>query len=510
MNLKALKRKLATLQRQLHALTPADGTFTDASRPPFDAKKAEIAAVETQIRAIETPDEDDEDDEDPAPPDAATAERQRVLGIQQATRAAQLPTALADAHITNGTTIEAFRALVIDELVKTQPPRTDPAQAIVPGEDAIEKAIRGASQWLAIKGDVEQVLVSAAERRKEPRPTFDPGEFRGMTLLELAKHCLELRGVKTRGLDKMALVAQAFTYRATQSTSDFAVLLENVMHKTLQAQYAITPDTWTQWCARGTVSDFRAHNRYRFGMFGGLDALTQNGEFRNKAILDGEKELVTLTTKGNIINVSRQMIVNDDMGVFMRLLTMLGRAARLSEEIAAYAELAKNSNLGPTLNDTKSLFHADHNNIGTGSALAVNALDADAVLLAKQKDVNSNEFLDIQPWVLLLPRELLGDARVINDAQYDPDTANKLQKPNKVRGLFARIVGTARLSGTRRYLFADPSVAPAFEMAFLEGAAEPVIETKDGWNVDGTEMKVRHDLVCAGVDFRPAVTNAGA
>ena len=36
--------------------------------------------------------------------------------------------------------------------------------------------------------------------------------------------------------------------------------------------------------------------------------------------------------------------------------------------------------------------------------------------------------------------------------QYDPDTANKLQKPNVVNGLFRDIVDSPRLSGTRRDL----------------------------------------------------------
>src|SRR5262249_32674967 len=140
----------------------------------------------------------------------------------------------------------------------------------------------------------------------------DPGEFRGMTLAEIAKDLLERRGLRTRGMDKMTLVGRAFTdwamgegQRASimSSTSDFATLLENVMHKVLQSQYVLAPDTWSFFCAKSTVSDFRAHNRYRMGMFGALDSLTENGEFKNKAIKDAEKASITAGTKGNIISV---------------------------------------------------------------------------------------------------------------------------------------------------------------------------------------------------------------
>jgi hypothetical protein len=190
---------------------------------------------------------------------------------------------------------------------------------------------------------------------------------------------------------------------------------------------------------------------------------------------------------------------------------MLGRAAGLSIEIDVYAQLLLNSGLGPTQSDAQPLFHANRANVGTGSALAAAAIDADRVLMAKQRDPWGNEYLDLRPAILLVPVELGGQSRVVNDSQYDPDTvANKSQmKPNLVRGLFRDVVDTPRLSGTRRYLFADPSIAPVFEVAFLEGQTAPVLESRDGWRVDGTEMRVRLDYGVAAVDYRGAVTNAG-
>jgi phage major head subunit gpT-like protein len=68
-----------------------------------------------------------------------------------------------------------------------------------------------------------------------------------------------------------------------------------------------------------------------------LDSLTEDGEFKNKALSDAEKATITVATKGNIINISRQMIVNDDMGAFTRLPMMMGRAAALSVEVDVYA-----------------------------------------------------------------------------------------------------------------------------------------------------------------------------
>jgi hypothetical protein len=503
MDKQALLTKRADILQQAAGLKGADGAFADdAARAAFDAKMAEIDRIDGQVRALDVP---------PAT-DAVAQERERITGIQSAVRAAKLPEAFGADLVARGVTLDAARAAVIAKLSDDQA-ASDPVThtRITMGEDATDKFVRGATNWLLIKGGAAD-LVARSENPKAPA-VLDAGEFRGMTLLDLARESLTRSGRTVRGVEKMRLVSDALTVRGTitQTTSDFATLLENVMHKVLQASYATQPDTWRRFCATGTVSDFRTHNRYRMGSFSALDAVSEGGEFKNKTIADGEKATIIATTKGNIINVSRQMIVNDDMGSFTRLLSMLGRAAALSVEVDVYALLAENSGLGPTQSDTDPLFHATRANVGSGAAITAAALDADAAVMAAQTDPDGNEYLNLQPAVLLVPRGLQGQAIVINESQYDPDTvANKAQmKPNVVRGFFRDVIGTPRLTGTRRYMFADPSIAPVIEVAFLEGQANPVLETQDGWRTDGAEMKVRFDYGVAAVDFRGAVTNAG-
>lgn len=402
---------------------------------------------------------------------------------------------LADTSLT----VEQVQAKLLAKMGEGATP-ANPANAAPRVEtvaDEVDKQRTAASTALLVRAGVQVDASTRASMSANP--------YRSYTLLDLARASLARAGVRTEGMDKMALVAAAFT----QGASDFPVLLENTMHKALQAAYAKAALTWNRFCATGSVSDFRAHNRYRVGSFGSLDAVNELGEFVNKSIPDGEKGSITATTKGNIINLSRQAIINDDLGAFVGLSGMLGRAAARTVEVDVYALLALNSGLGPNMADGKSLFHADHANIGTGAAIAMTAIDADRVLMASQKDVSGNDYLDLRPSVLLVPIGLGGTARSINEAQYDPDTANKLQKPNVVNGLFRDIVDTPRLTGTRRYLFADPTEAPVLEVAFLDGAQEPYLEVQDGFDVDGARYKVRLDYGVAAVDYRGAVTNAG-
>ena len=399
-----------------------------------------------------------------------------------------------------GLTIETIQARLLAEMGKGAEP-ANPQNAFPKIETVSDEGDKRKDAVVA------SILARAGVAQDAAaRAALSSNPYRGDRLLDTARASLQRAGVSVSGMTPMEVVAAAFT----QGTSDFPVLLENAMHKTLQAAYATAALTWNRFCATGSVSDFRAHNRYRTGSFGSLDAVNELGEFVNKSIPDGEKASITAGTKGNIINLSRTAIINDDLGAFVGLSNMLGRAAARTVEADVYALLALNSGAGPTMGDGKALFHADHGNITTSAAITMAALDLDRVAMASQKDVSGNDYLDLRPAVLLVPIGLGGTARSINDAQYDPDTANKLQKPNIVNGLFRDIVDTPRMTGTRRYLFADPSEAPVLEVAFLDGNQNPYLELQNGFDVDGARYKVRLDYGVGAIDYRGAVTNAGA
>ncbi|HEX7127293.1 MAG TPA: prohead protease/major capsid protein fusion protein [Thermodesulfobacteriota bacterium] len=509
------------------ALPDEEATTMPTAEKLAEAKaKAETAAT----RAAE----DAEPATNGAAPDAEAirraeaAETARAAALMDLQANATVAAAGFDAtffrtHLEKKTPLDVVRKLIFDKLTAQSDATAGASHVrIEGGEDARDKWQRGVQAWLIQKAAVGDVLAQAKAKRPD-HPAFrdalaDPGEFRGLSLVDLARDCLEAAGIRTRGLDKMALVGKALTLRSAgyQTTSDFAVALENVLHKTLLAAYTVAPDTWRRFCAVGSVSDFRPHARYRTGFLGRLEVVREHGEFRNKAIPDAVKESISADTKGNILALSRQAIINDDMGIFSRIATQAGRMVALSIELDVYDLLKLNAGLGPTMNDGQTLFHASHGNINaTGSALSVAGLDADRVVMATQTDPSGNETLDLRPAILLVPIGLGGEARVINDAQFDVDTVsggqtNKFMKPNKVRGLFRDIVDTPHLSGTRRYLFADPALMPVLEVVFLEGQQEPFLETRDGWRIDGVEWKIRHDYGVGAIEVRGAVTNAGA
>jgi hypothetical protein len=131
------------------------------------------------------------------------------------------------------------------------------------------------------------------------------------------------------------------------------------------------------------------------------------------------------------------------------------------------------------------------------------------VVMATQLDPSGNDYLDLMPAVWVGPTAIGGEAKVVNNAEYDIDRTSKYAPPNKSRGLFRDIVDTPRLTGAPWYAFADPSVAPVFEVVFLDGVQTPFLDQMQGWTVDGTSYKVRLDYGVGATDFRGTVRNAG-
>lgn len=425
------------------------------------------------------------------------AEKLRVSQIRSIAKTCALDEEFVRTHEEGTTTVESFRALAISEMEKnTDTNKINGRAAVV--EDEADKARKVLEATLVLRsgqGKVEDAsLVKAAN------------QFRSMTLLDFAKRSLDLMGVKHVGLSKLEIVSRAFS-----STSDFPILLAGVNRQILLANYSAVSDTWRRLCTVGSVSDFREYKRLRMGTIGNLDTVLENEEYQNKKLTDADKESVQIKKKGNLINISREMIINDDLNAFARLPAMMGRAAARGIEKDLYDLFALNSGDGPTMGDGKALFHVDHGNIaGTPAAPTVTSVDAARILMAAQKDKDGNDFLDLRPAIALSGMSLGSTLRVLNQSQYDPNQSNKLQYPNVVAGLFKDVIDTNRLTGTPWYVFADPAEEPVFEVSFLDGVQEPYMESEPEFKTDGITWKVRHEYGVGAIGYKGAVKNAGA
>jgi ATP-dependent protease ClpP protease subunit len=327
------------------------------------------------------------------------------------------------------------------------------------------------------------------------------------TLLAIAEHSLIRAGINTRSLSRDEIAQRVL---AMQGTSDFPVLMANVLNRMLIGGYNLQAFTWSRFCSIGTLSDYRPHNRYHLSSFSDLKEVNEHGEYENGVLGDAAKETIQGKRKGRILQLTPEVIVNDDLGGLQRIASALGQAAGRTIEKDVYALLALNAGLGPVMNDGLTLFHADHGNIAAVAAVpSVASFDASRQQMGNQKDPGGNDFLDITPAIWLGPLSLGGSARAVNAAEYDDDSQKNQRKPNISRGMYRDVVDSPRLSGTAWYSFADPNIEPVIEVAFLDGVREPRLEQETNFRTDGLSWKATHRYGTAGIGYRGATRNAG-
>jgi ATP-dependent protease ClpP protease subunit len=435
--------------------------------------------------------------------DALAARNEQIRGafapFRQMQGMAELEAAcLADPRLT----LEAVQAKLLTQVGGGARPLNAAGSGgnVAAGEDEIEKIRTAGVNILLARSSL--LPAADAERARQGNP------FINCTLVEMAERSLIRAGVNTRDLSREQIAKQVL---AAQTTSDFPVLLENTLHKMLLIGYRLLPLTWSRFCSTGTISDYRPHPRYHMSSFSDLTAVNEHGEYEAGVLGDGQKESIQGARKGRILNVTPEVLVNDDLGAISRPVVALGQAANRTIEKDVFATLGLNAGMGPTMQDGKALFHADHGNIaGTPAAPGVDSWDAARQQLGSQKDPGGNDYLDIAPAIWLGPLSLGTKARLVNTSEYNPDVSNKYAVPNTSRGMVRDVVDTPRLSGTAWYLFADPSVEPVIEVAFLYGVQTPTIEQETNFRTSGLSWKVEHRYGVGGVGYRGAVRNAGS
>ncbi len=326
--------------------------------------------------------------------------------------------------------------------------------------------------------------------------------FRGMSLLEMGRSFLEAHGQRTEGMDRLTLASRMLHFRAggMMGTSDFSSLFANVANKRLRAAYDENAGTYALWARRApNAPDFKSMNVVQLA--GAPDLLQTNeaGEFKYGSMSDGAETYAVLTY-GRIVTLTRQAIINDDLRAFERLVTAFGFAARRLENRTVYSQLTANAALA----DGTALFHANHSNLITSSALAIATLGAGRTAMRLQKGLQSEE-LNLAPAFLIVPATLEQTAYNLTSANYVPSTKAEINE-FRVGGRTAVTPVVEPVldanSTSAWYLAASSAQVDTVEYCYLDGAEGPVIESEVGFETDGVSYKCRLDFAAKAVDYR--------
>ena len=230
------------------------------------------------------------------------------------------------------------------------------------------------------------------------------------------------------------------------------------------------------------------------GNFPALKAVMEGAEFSYGSIAEG-RETYQLATYGRIVALTRQAIINDDLRAFDRALSSAGQRAADMESAIVYNVLIANAALA----DTVALFHATHNNLGTAAVISETALGEAWEKMATQKDLGDGagadkEYIDARPRYIIVPP---GSRSIEARKMLAATTPAKASDVNPFTGAL-EVIEEPRLfiaGGPQPwYLAADQNLVDTVEYAHLEGQAEPFIDQRAGFEVDGVEIKIRHEI----------------
>lgn len=328
--------------------------------------------------------------------------------------------------------------------------------------------------------------------------------YRGYTLSEIARASLEKSGVKTGSMDKMSMIAAAFTH----TTSDFTNLLSDVANKSLLKGFEEAEETFQLFTSEGVLTDFKPTKRVGLNDFPALDKVADGAEYKYGTFGD-RGETIVLATYGKLFSITRHAVINDDLDAFTKVPMKMGRSAIRTVGDLVYAVLTGTH----LMSDGTTLFHANHANLLTAAGITTASVDAMRVAMGKQK--LGGGALNIRLASLIVPLALEGTAKVVRDSEFavgGSASTNNQTVPNSVRGTF-EVVSDARLdtaSATAWYGSANGSVNDTIEVAYLDGNKTPTLEQQNGWGVDGVDFKVRLDAGVKALAWQGLAKNAGA
>lgn len=329
------------------------------------------------------------------------------------------------------------------------------------------------------------------------KPADGADEFRNCRFTDVARMALQDAG--ETGIGRMT--ERELFKRALTTTSALSAIADNLAHKSLSSGYNEVATTYGAWTQTGSNTDFKIAKRYRIYDAMAPVKIPEGGEFSYSELLD-ESVGVQLATYGDATNFTREMMINDDLDVLVKIPKLLRTSMERYKNHLAYKALIDANN-----------YSSAKGNLGTAAALSVKSLGEAKKLMRKQK-LGNNTVLNIVPKYLIIPAALETVAEQLLTSTADPEGKNSgVSNPaNRTRSNLELIVDATldELSGeTAYYLVATKGMVDTIEVCYLNGNAAPIIETGTDFNNLGINFRMYHDFAINVLDTRGLVKNAG-
>ena len=279
--------------------------------------------------------------------------------------------------------------------------------------------------------------------------------------------------------------------KAAFSNADIPNVLSNVAHKFVLAGFGAVGDDWRKISRAVPVVDFKAVKGVRLVMGGLLKPLAKGGELQHVDLSD-EARSIQAATKGSIVGITREDLINDDLGVL----------SLVPERFGQMAGRTINKDVFGTLSTTGSHYGAN-----TSGALNLANLASAYALALAIKDSDGNPLGAIPNRILCSPSNFL-TAKNIYQSEHITGASSKEGRDNVMRNILEPVT-SPWLSGTKYWLF--NSSFPLVDVAFLNGRQTPVVETAEAnFSQLGIEMRCYFDYGPSAGEYKAALYSTGA
>ena len=484
---------------------PANKPGEPEKKPDNAEKKPGQAAAEATPPAIQASAGDVAATAREAAQNAVKAERERISAIQ-AICDGEFPEIEREA-IAGGWTPEVVTKKVL-ETIRAERPAANVNISVktAPEGGELRKTIE-AAMCLRVGVSAEQLEKSYGAR------TVEAGMAEmDMPLKQLLIECMKLDGIPySRGFDNE-------TIRAAFSSVSLPGILSNVANKKLLQSYEAQPIIAMKLCSTGDLNDFKENDRFRLTDVGDLLPIAADGEIKDGGLIE-ESAKNQLNSYGKKFCLTRKMIINDDLGAFMKVPTAMGnRAARLIDQLF-FSRLLSN----PAQADGKALFSTNHKNLlsGASSALSSDSLKKAIQLFLDQVDADGQP-ISVEPKYLLVPTALKhlaieltqGATLIMSGTDNAVRPALNVLSDENLQVISSPYLGNSAYEGSSQtgwYLFGDPKTVDTWEIGFLKGKRTPTVERGEtDFNTLGLWFRVYFDLGVREQDHRGMVKANGA
>jgi len=320
----------------------------------------------------------------------------------------------------------------------------------------------------------------------------------------------ELRGLPSREGQRLgAAFMQMMNLPAAYASTSFSFVLGVSMFKRLLKEYKrvdYREDALISF--KKNALDFKTQEIISVGYFGDIsDVNPETGDYAEVAMPTDVEATYAVNQKGNILTVTRRVLLNDDLKSLTQLVAKLGRAARRTHAKRAWNKIIDNANYK---GDATALFHVNHGNLGattlTLDATGIATLTARLQAMYAQAEQDSGEGLGLVPLHMWVSRELLEIAQGLN-TRWEGTTANP--HAGKFGQNHERIICNPLFTEANNWgLIADGNDVELLEAAYINGNQEPEFFVADNPTVgqmflaDKIQYKIRHEYEFEIADFR--------